>query len=227
MKRYNDPNGDPVYVDLKEVDMIDTVINADDENDRAAAVHLKSGNCAIVSVKAETAGRWSRFGMTWRRPMADQYTDIIIFDLDGVLASGTHREHLLQKTPKDWDGYFERCGEDEPIAWGITMLNMFMSRGHGVSIWTGRPERTRAKTLAWLDAPGRLTGVPNVRMRANDDYRPAAQVKHGWLLRMPVKPILAIEDTPAVVEMWRTNGVPVLEVERRYDLQRRQSVWPP
>ena len=35
---------------------------------------------------------------------------ISIFDIDGVLADATHREHHVTKKPKDWDAFFGEVG---------------------------------------------------------------------------------------------------------------------
>jgi hypothetical protein len=159
--------------------------------------------------------------------LSNQYTSVAVFDLDGTIADDLHRSHLLAKTPKDWDGYFDRCGEDEPVEWAIDLFLQLLSRGMGASIWTGRPERLRGKTEVWLYEHAKVR--PNtyiMRMRPDGDYRHAAVLKHEWLRGMPLKPVLAVEDSPNVVEMFRSNGVPVLEVERRYDLQPRHSTWP-
>ena len=71
---------------------------------------------------------------------------MIIFDLDGTLADGKHREHHIKDGKSDWDAYFAACGQDEPIK---PTLDIFKALTHArhVEVWTGRPERYRDTTL--------------------------------------------------------------------------------
>ena len=45
-------------------------------------------------------------------------SEVIIFDLDGVISDAAHRQHFLKGTEKDWDGFFSACTEDPPIISG-------------------------------------------------------------------------------------------------------------
>ncbi len=69
--------------------------------------------------------------------------DIVIFDLDGTLADGTHRLHLL---PKDnynetwaWKPFNMACKDDAPIKDNIELCNALNSR-YAVIILTGRSD---------------------------------------------------------------------------------------
>lgn len=147
--------------------------------------------------------------------MASRYTDVFIFDMDGVLADCSHRMHLLGPKP-DWPAFFALVGRDKPIAWGLDLLHMLASKGHGVSIWTGRPEYTRDMTKHWLDRHHVSTSV-NLRMRPDDDRKPGHRLKHSWLQGMPVRPIMAVDDDRATAEMYRNWGVPCLHVDRNFN----------
>ena len=39
----------------------------------------------------------------------------VVFDMDGVLADASGRQHLLERPYRDWDGFFEACGDDPLI----------------------------------------------------------------------------------------------------------------
>ena len=72
---------------------------------------------------------------------------IAVFDIDGVLADATHRQHYLQSRPKDWQGFFRAVGDDGPIARGIDLVREAGREGP-VVLLSGRPESTRAATEA-------------------------------------------------------------------------------
>ena len=40
--------------------------------------------------------------------------NIILCDIDGTVANNDHRQHFLEGK-KDWDGFFDKLDEDEPI----------------------------------------------------------------------------------------------------------------
>ncbi|MFF2520885.1 phosphatase domain-containing protein [Streptomyces liangshanensis] len=102
-----------------------------------------------------------------RRPVA-------VFDLDGTLAETGHRQHFLERAPKDWNGFFGAAGDDTPLAEGVR-LAVAAAEECDLLYLTGRPERCRRDTLAWLAAHGLPEGP--VRMRRNEDRRPARTTK--------------------------------------------------
>ncbi|MGW0607944.1 phosphatase domain-containing protein [Streptomyces sp. NPDC002640] len=104
---------------------------------------------------------------TSRRPLA-------VFDLDNTLADTAHRQRFLETRPKDWDGFFAAAPEDPPLAKGIA-LALEAAEECEVVYLTGRPERCRRDTLAWLAAHGLPEG--RIRMRKNHDRRPARRTK--------------------------------------------------
>jgi hypothetical protein len=148
--------------------------------------------------------------------VASRYTGIFVFDMDGVLADCSHRMYLLKGRPKpDWPGFFALAGRDAPIAWGLDLLHTLASHDLGVTIWTGRSESIRDMTRHWLDRHHVSPSV-GLRMRPDGDRRPGIELKQTWLQAMPLRPIMAIDDDPATVEMFRNGGVPCLHVERNF-----------
>ena len=135
----------------------------------------------------------------------------IVFDLDGTLADGAHREHLIRGETKDWDAYFAASDRDTGLP-GLEVLRSLWyapaaiertgPKEHQIEIWPGRGEgpggAVRQKTLTWIrdrvhvglrDAPpaqffnAGLRGEVHVglRMRGHTDYTPDDQLKRGWL----------------------------------------------
>ena len=113
------------------------------------------------------SGSGARPGASGRRPLA-------VFDLDGTLADTAHRQKYLERKPRDWDAFFAAAPQDPPLAEGIA-LALEHARECEILYLTGRPERCRKDTEAWLAAQGLPEG--GIRMRRNDDRRPARRTK--------------------------------------------------
>ncbi len=109
-----------------------------------------------------------------RRPLA-------VFDLDNTLADTAHRQRFLERKPRDWAAFFAAAPHDPPLAEGVA-LALESARECEVVYLTGRPERCRRDTLAWLAAHGLPEG--RVWMRRNDDRRPARATKLETLARL-------------------------------------------
>ncbi|MEW2168075.1 hypothetical protein AB0912_34570 [Streptomyces sp. NPDC007084] len=106
---------------------------------------------------------------------------LAVFDLDGTLADTAHRQRFLERAPRDWDAFFAAAGEDPPLAEGVA-LALRSAEECEVVYLTGRPERCRRDTLAWLAAQGLPKG--RVWMRRDDDRRPARRTKLEILRRL-------------------------------------------
>jgi FMN phosphatase YigB (HAD superfamily) len=106
---------------------------------------------------------------------------LAVFDLDNTLADTAHRQHFLERQPRDWDAFFAAAPQDPPLAEGIA-LALESAKECEVRYLTGRPERCRRDTLDWLAAHGLPEG--RVYMRRNDDRRPARRTKLEILRRL-------------------------------------------
>ncbi|MFF3766465.1 hypothetical protein ACFYYR_20615 [Streptomyces sp. NPDC001922] len=106
---------------------------------------------------------------------------LAVFDLDGTLAGTAHRQHFLQRRPRDWDGFFAAAPQDPPLGEGVELALSSAAECEVVYV-TGRPERCRRDTLDWLAAHGLPDG--RLLMRSNSDRRPARYVKPEILRRL-------------------------------------------
>ena len=104
-----------------------------------------------------------------------------MFDLDGTLADTAHRQRFLDRAPRDWDAFFAAAPHDPPLAEGVA-LALESARECEVAYLTGRPERCRRDTVAWLAAQGLPEG--RIWMRRDDDRRPARRTKPEILRRL-------------------------------------------
>jgi FMN phosphatase YigB (HAD superfamily) len=130
---------------------------------------------------------------------------IAVFDIDGVLADASHRQHHVQTRPKDWDAFFAGVGEDPVIEPGRQRL-LAAAVDHEIVLVSGRPERTRAATEAWLEVGG--MGHPRLILRADQDWRPAAVAKLDLIreLGTPDEVAVIVDDDPSVVEALSRHG---------------------
>jgi hypothetical protein len=135
-----------------------------------------------------------------------------VFDIDGTLADITHRLPLIQKEPKDWDAFFDACSKDKPIKHMITLVRILVDCSSIVFV-SGRAERFRAKTEAWLMK--HLSFSNPLYMRKDGDHRPDNEVKSellDQLLADGYEPALVFDDRSVVVKMWRERGIPCAQI---------------
>ncbi|MFE7094564.1 phosphatase domain-containing protein [Streptomyces erythrochromogenes] len=116
--------------------------------------------------------------------MSDKSTSrppLAVFDIDNTLADTAHRQHFLERRPRDWAGFFGAAPADPPLARGIA-LAVASSADCEVVYLTGRPERCRADTQEWLTRHGLPEG--RLWMRGNQDRRPARTTKLEVMVRI-------------------------------------------
>ncbi|CAN5148492.1 hypothetical protein BH20ACT5_BH20ACT5_08660 [soil metagenome] len=137
---------------------------------------------------------------------------LVVFDIDGVVADVTHRLHFLEARPKRWEDFFAAAAVDPPLAEGLNLVAELGGR-HDLCWLTGRPERNRALTEAWLAAHDLPTGP--LLMRADRDHRPARAAKRDHLrrLRRSRRIAVVIDDDPAVITMLAEEGIAHLLAE--------------
>lgn len=135
---------------------------------------------------------------------------LAVFDIDGVLADVRHRLHFIERTPKDWDGFFAAAPMDSVLAEGQRLVAEHHDAGHRIAYLTGRPERCRTDTVDWLGRHGFPHGL--VHMRGDSDRRPARLTKADAARRLSAadEVVIVVDDDAAVVDVLRAAGLPVL-----------------
>ncbi len=133
-------------------------------------------------------------------------------DIDGVLADVRHRLRFVASPPKDWDAFFAAAVDDGLLAEGAAVVHQLQVE-HEVVYLTGRPERCRHDTVAWLARHG----LPQCElvMRSVTDRRPARQTKltalREFARRRPVA--LVVDDDAQVVRVLRKAGFAVMQAD--------------
>jgi hypothetical protein len=133
---------------------------------------------------------------------------IVVFDIDGTVADCRHRQHHAITDPPDWEAFFAGSDLDSPLPQGVALALEHAAEGN--LMWlTGRPERYRAITTAWLHA----LDLPTItlHMRPDDDLRPAPEFKAEQLAQLATEHeiLLVVDDDDRVVATLRQAGWPV------------------
>lgn len=140
----------------------------------------------------------------------------VVFDVDGVLSDATTRQHFLEYPRRDWEAFFEACGEDALIDEVARLLEV-LDPAHRVVLLTARPLRVRPQTLAWLDRYGLRWDL--LIMREWGDYSASRSFKrlavdelraYGFDLR------LAFEDDRRNVAMFHAENIPCVYIHSGY-----------
>ena len=156
-------------------------------------------------------GNWA-----WHHGRIERPGEAVVFDVDGVLSDAVGRQHFLERGTRDWDAFFDACGEDEVIAELARVLEL-LDPALQIILLTGRPMRVQPQTLAWLERYGLRWDL--LVMRARGDYSQVTwykrdtvdELRHvGFDLR------LAFEDDPANFAMFHAMGIPCVYIHSGY-----------
>jgi len=152
----------------------------------------------------------------WRTDPLDSPGEAVVFDVDGVLSDAAGRQHYIERGRRDWDRFFESCGED-PVIEEVVQLLHFLDRDLQIVLLTGRPIRVQPQTHAWLERYGLRWDL--LVMRSRGDYAQVTSFKRdvvddlrawGFDLR------LAFEDDPDNAAMFRREGIPCVYIHSGY-----------
>jgi hypothetical protein len=140
----------------------------------------------------------------------------VVFDMDGVLSDATRRQYLLERPRRDWDAFFDACGEDELIDDVASLLGV-IGDDQRVVLLTARPVRVRPQTLRWLERHDLRWDL--LIMRDWGDYGASRHFKEdtvGELRSFGFDLRLAFEDDRRNVDMFHAAGVPCIYIHSGY-----------
>jgi hypothetical protein len=140
----------------------------------------------------------------------------VVFDLDGVLSDAASRQHYLEGPWRDWEAFFEACGDD-PLIEEIARLLGLLDPTLVIVLLTARPAWVRPQTLAWLHRY-RLRWDLLV-MRDIGEYRAARDFKRRSVRELRetgFELVLSFEDDRRNVAMFRDEGVPSVYIHSGY-----------
>ncbi len=140
----------------------------------------------------------------------------VVFDMDGVLADASGRQHLLERPYRDWDAFFEACGDD-PLIDEVGVLLHALDPALHVVLLTARPMRVQRQTLGWLKRMGLRWDL--LIMRDYGDYGASREFKRrtvAELRQAGLEPQLAFEDDRRNVAMFRAEDIPCVYIHSGY-----------
>ena len=153
----------------------------------------------------------------WRwRETFPQPGRAVVFDIDGVLSDAAGRQHFLEWGRRDWDAFFDACGED-PLVSEVARLLELLDPDLTIVLLTGRPLRVQPQTLAWLARYGLRWDL--LVMRDRGDYAQASWFKRSAVADLRahgVEPVLAFEDDPRNRDMFHAEGIPCIYIHSGY-----------
>ena len=142
-----------------------------------------------------------------------------MFDLDGVLSDAAGRQHFIEGGSgrrRDWDAFFDACGDD-PLIEEVAELLGLLDGSIRIVLLTARPLWVQPQTLAWLERYDLRWDL--LIMKHHGDYSAARDFKR-WtvpeLREHGLEPELAFEDDRRNVEMFREQGVPCISIHSGY-----------
>lgn len=151
----------------------------------------------------------------------------VIFDLDGTLADGRHRLHLLPTKDYDktesWTEFNLAAVDDLPFLNNIEMCNLFaFGDYYNVVILTGRSDVARAITGEWLNKHG--VQYNELVMRSQSDNRKDTVIKEEYLRSIGLENILCcFDDLPHVAYHLRSLGL-TCHLVTHYDTMRTDLI---
>lgn len=146
---------------------------------------------------------------------------IVLVDIDGTISDASDRAaKYLGECKKDWDGFYNACGEDKPIKPIIEVVEV-LSTNFEIVYCTGRRESCREDTIKWLDENIKLFGnirrCHDILFRKDGDKRHDTVVKPRMLdeylkCNPDTEVAVILEDRNSMVKKWRELGYTCLQV---------------
>lgn len=152
----------------------------------------------------------------WWREQPVQPGPTVVFDMDGVLSDAAGRQHYLDYPRRDWDAFFEACGDD-PLIDEVARLLDVLDPDLRVVLLTARPYRVQPQTIGWLRRYELRWDL--LIMRDMGDYQSSPVFKRRTLKELRNAGFdlrLAFEDDRRNVDMFHAEGVPCVYIHSGY-----------
>lgn len=140
--------------------------------------------------------------------------EAVIYDYHGTLADV--REILPLVAERKYDEFYEASLECPPNEGVVLAARHSSHAGYANLLLTGMPERYRSGLVAWCQRNEVPTDL--IMMRSPEDgFKKDFVVKKRMfliLLDLGYHAVRAWEDSPAVIDLWKRQAVPVEEMPR-------------
>lgn len=137
--------------------------------------------------------------------------DVVIFDMDGTLCDVRDIRHYVRGESRNFDKFHRASLFCPPNRQAILEARSVAPSDR--IIVTARDARYERVTRDWLVKHG--IGFARLYMRPWGDGRKDSVVKREILAQIRedgYNPILAVDDNPAVIEVWRSEGIPTITI---------------
>lgn len=175
-------NGNKVYANLKGASYTQATKNLYDA-EKLKVKQQEAGSALNTFFKGyERPNLGEGFDSIDFRYPETRKDECVVVDIDNTIADGSHRQHFLQATPKNWKGFLSACDQDPPKSDVIDIiLSTWVGLGerHDVVMCSGRGDEYREKTTKWLDLYFPIYN--NLFMRERGDYKCDSLVKEQLL----------------------------------------------
>ena len=137
----------------------------------------------------------------------------VIIDVDGTLAdvSGI-RHYVADPKTRNFDKFHAAASYVHPHHDVVAVARALHARGFAIIVVTARKSRWRYATSVWLKKW--LVDYDLLLMRQDSDGRADVEIKRDLLARIRTQftVVLAIDDNPGVLELWRASSIPSVRV---------------
>ncbi|MGI9602211.1 MAG: hypothetical protein ACR2QE_10025 [Acidimicrobiales bacterium] len=140
-----------------------------------------------------------------------------MFDIDGVLADATHRQHLLDGWG-DWDSFFAACGDDDLLRDQAVLTGALRSEWL-VVLLTSRPMWVQRQTRGWLERHAADIEWDLLIMRPDRDWRSSANFKRDEVRALDAagyEVTLTLDDDRRNVAAFRNEGLACIYIHSGY-----------
>ena len=140
----------------------------------------------------------------------------VVFDMDGVLSDAAGRQHYLERPFRDWEAFFEACGDDAVIDEVARLLEV-IDPGYQIVLLTARPIRVQRQTLGWLERYQLRWDL--LIMRDFGDYDSSREFKRNTVAELRAFGFdlrLAFEDDRRNYDMFHAEGIPCVYIHSGY-----------
>ena len=168
----------------------------------------RSGACRRPR-RARSSGVGDPGNWAWRDGRIEAPGQAVVFDMDGVLSDAVGRQHFIEQGRRNWDAFFDACGEDAVIDELARVLELLDPKLQ-IVLLTGRPIRVQPQTLAWLDRYDLRWDL--LVMRARGDYSQVTWYKRDLRRGAPplrVRPSPGLRGRPEQLRHVPRHGHPL------------------
>jgi FMN phosphatase YigB (HAD superfamily) len=138
----------------------------------------------------------------------------IIVDLDGTLSDSSWRERWIEGPKKDYDRFSLESQYDEPNPEALKIVQKAIDKDVVPIFLTGRSEKFRDLTKAWLTKQLPAMHEYELIMRPNKDFRPAPTFKkdmYNKKLKDKYEIVVALDDDSDIILMWKSLGITTIQ----------------